>query len=197
MERVLYRTAAMTGMRRGELLALRWMDVAWTNRVIRVRRSFTRGEFGAPKSRRSSRAVPLADSLAAELERYHQGSHQTEDDDLVFRHPLTGRPYDPAKLRRRFQASVSRAGLRPIRFHDLRHTFGTRMASAGAPLRAVQEWMGHRDFRTTLIYADYAPDASAGAQWAERAFGGDGGAIAGRQAAEAPSPSGPIVKMDA
>ena len=50
------------------------------------------------------------------------------------------------------------AGIRPVRFHDLRHTFGTQMAAAGAPLRAVQEWLGHCDYRTTPIYADYAPD---------------------------------------
>ncbi len=44
--------------------------------------------------------------------------------------------------------------------HDLRHTFGTRMAAAGVPMRTLQEWMGHRDFKTTLIYADYAPSAN-------------------------------------
>ena len=43
------------------------------------------------------------------------------------------------------------------RFHDLRHTFGTRMAAAGVPMRTVQEWMGHRDLATTQRYADYAP----------------------------------------
>ena len=61
--------------------------------------------------------------------------------------------------------------MRSIRFHDLRHTFGTRMAAAGAPLRTIQEWMGHRDYKTTEIYADYAPDPSQGARWAEAAFG--------------------------
>jgi Phage integrase family len=50
--------------------------------------------------------------------------------------------------------------VREIRFHDLRHTFGTRMAAAGVPMRTLQEWMGHRDFKTTLIYADYAPAAN-------------------------------------
>ena len=45
------------------------------------------------------------------------------------------------------------------------------MAAAGAPLRALQEWMGHRDYKTTSIYADYAPDPSQGARWAEAAFG--------------------------
>jgi integrase len=56
-----------------------------------------------------------------------------------------------------------------VRFHDLRHTFGTRMAGAGVPLRTLQEWMGHRDFKTTLIYADYQPSAHE-AELVQRAF---------------------------
>jgi integrase len=171
VERVLYRTAAMTGLRRGELLALRWRDVDWPNGLIRVRRNYTRGEFGTPKSRRSSRAVPLPDLLAAELERHFQRSGSRGDDDLVFAHPLLGTVLDPSKLRKRFVAAVGRAGLRHLRFHDLRHTFGTRMAAAGAPLRAIQEWMGHSDYRTTCIYADYAPDPTGAARYAAVAFG--------------------------
>jgi integrase len=171
VERVLYRTAAMTGLRRGELLALRWRDIDWSNGLIRVRRNYTRGEFGTPKSRRSSRAVPLADVIAGELERHFQQSQFMGDDDLVFAHPLLGSVLDASKLRKRFQRAAHRAELRPVRFHDLRHTFGTRMAAAGAPMRAIQEWMGHRDSRTTSLYADYAPDASQGAGWAARAFG--------------------------
>ena len=58
-----------------------------------------------------------------------------------------------------------------MRFHDLRHTFGTRMAAAGVPMRTLQEWMGHRDYKTTLIYADYAPIAHE-RDFVERAFGG-------------------------
>jgi integrase len=170
VERVLYRTAAMTGLRRGELLALRWRDVDWSNGLIRVRRNYTRGEFGTPKSRRSSRAVPLADVVAGELERRFQESQFKGDDDLVFAHPLLGSVLDASKLRKRFQKAVQRAELRPVRFHDLRHTFGTRMAAAGAPMRAIQEWMGHRDSRTTSLYAHYAPDSSQGASWAARAF---------------------------
>ncbi len=71
---------------------------------------------------------------------------------------------------------MRRAGVRPVRFHDLRHTFGTQMAAAGAPMRAIQEWLGHADLRTTLIYADYALDPNQGALYAERAFGTAGGA---------------------
>jgi integrase len=58
---------------------------------------------------------------------------------------------------KRFKAALRRGGAREVRFHDLRHTFGTRMAAAGVPMRTLQEWMGHRDFKTTLIYADYMP----------------------------------------
>ena len=170
IERVIYLTAAMTGMRRGEPLALRWQDVDWSAGLIRVRRNYTRGEFGTPKSRRSSRTIPLAQRLRDELSSHRERSGFTGELDLVFCRPESGAVLDPWKLRRRFKAAAARAGLRPVRFHDLRHTFGTRMAAAGAPLRAVQEWMGHSDYRTTSLYADYAPDLSHVALWAARAF---------------------------
>jgi integrase len=73
-------------------------------------------------------------------------------------------------LRKRFKRAIEAAGVREVRFHDLRHTFGTQMAAAGAPLRSLMEWMGHRDFATTLVYADYAPDQTQGVQLVERAF---------------------------
>lgn len=172
VETPLYLTAALTGLRQGELIALRWRDVDWTAGLIRVRRNITRGKLGKPKSKRSSRGVPMADRVASELERHYQRSTFKADDDLVFCHPHTGGPYDPSKMRTRFKEARDRAGLRDeIRFHDLRHTFGTRMAAAGAPLRFIQEWMGHSSAQTTEIYADYAPDPTQGAKFAEAAFG--------------------------
>lgn len=173
VEAVMYLTAATTGMRQGELLALRWSDVDWSARRVRVRRNFVRGEYGTPKSKRSSRAVPLADRVAGQLDQLHQGSRYQADDDLVFAHPHTGKPIDRSKLLKRFKAALRRAGVRDVRFHDLRHTFGTRMAAHGVPMRALQEMMGHRDFKTTLIYADYAPSAME-SEWAEAAFGAPG-----------------------
>jgi integrase len=170
-DRTLYLTATMAGLRMGELVALRWQDVDWIAGVVRIRRTYTRGQFGTPKSRRSTRAVPVADRLAGELERHFQRSAYQADEDLVFGHPDTGGPYDPSKMRKRFKGALKAAGLRPVRFHDLRHSYGTAMAAAGAPLRALQEWMGHRDYKTTSIYADYSPDPSQGAAWAEAAFG--------------------------
>jgi integrase len=170
VERAMYLTAAMTGMRQGELLALRWGDVDWTARRVRVRRNFVRGEYGTPKSKRSSRSVPLADLLGGELDRLFQASAHVADSDLVFAHPHTGKPIDRSKLLKRYKAALRRAGVRDVRFHDLRHTFGTRMAAAGVPMRTLQEWMGHRDFATTLIYADYAPSAHE-ADLVDAAFG--------------------------
>jgi integrase len=152
-----YRTAAMSGLRQGELIALRWRDVDWSASRIRVRRSYVRGEFTSPKSRRGTRSVPLADELAAELERHFQCSAFQADDDLVFAHPSTGRPLDRSKVRKRFKSALRRAEIREVRFHDLRHTFGTRMAGARVPLRTIQEWMGHASAKTTEIYADYSP----------------------------------------
>ena len=170
VERPLYLSAAMTGLRQGELIALRWKDVDWKAGLIRVRRNFTRGRFGTPKTKRSSRSVPMPERVAAALKEHLKRSNYTGADDLVLCHPETGAPFDASKMRKRFRVALKAAGVRSIRFHDLRHTFGTKMAAAGAPLRTIQEWMGHRDYKTTEIYADYAPDPVQGARWAEAAF---------------------------
>jgi integrase len=77
------------------------------------------------------------------------------DDDLVFVGEAGGF-LDGSALRRRYTAALKRAGLRSLRFHDLRHTFGTRMI-AKADIRRVQEWMGHADIQTTMRYLHYAP----------------------------------------
>jgi integrase len=89
IERPLYLTAAMTGLRQGELLALRWNDVDWSASRVRVAESYTRGAFDSPKSHRG-RSVPMADRLADELERHFQRSYWRGDQDLVFAHPATG-----------------------------------------------------------------------------------------------------------
>jgi hypothetical protein len=92
----------------------------------------------------------MADQVAAALDLHFQASHYTDDDDRAFCHPETGHYLDASKVRRRFQAAAQSAGVRAVRFHDLRHTFGTSMASAGAPMRDLMAWMGHADFATTL-----------------------------------------------
>lgn len=176
-DRVLYLAAAMTGARQGELVALRWRAIDWAAAKIRIRRKRYRGKDGKPKSKRGSRAVPLANRLARELELHFQRSPYQADDDLVFPHPETGKPYDTSKMGKRFKAAMTAAGMGDrygredgITFHSCRHTFATRCAAAGVPLRTLQEWLGHRDYKTVEIYADYQPDERREADLVERAF---------------------------
>ncbi|WP_205695658.1 site-specific integrase [Conexibacter sp. SYSU D00693] len=150
----IYLTAAYTGLRRGELLALRWRDVDFAGSTVRVRASFCAGVESTPKSGKV-RAVPLAPDVAATLARLGQRERWTADDDLVFVGELGGY-LDGSALRRRFNIALERAGLRRLRFHDLRHTFGTRMIAKADILR-VKEWMGHADVQTTMRYLHYTP----------------------------------------
>ncbi len=150
----LYLTAAFTGLRRGELLALRWRDVDFAGSTIRVRASYAGRALTLPKSGKI-RAVPLAPDVARTLAQLGSRARFTGEDDLVFVGE-TGSYLDGSALRRRYTLALKRAQLRPLRFHDLRHTFGTRMI-AKADIRRVQEWMGHADVQTTMKYLHYAP----------------------------------------
>ena len=150
----IFLTAAFSGLRRGELLALRWRDVDFAGSLIRVRASYAAGQVTTPKSGKV-RSVPMAPDVARALAKLGERGYKTGDDDLVFLGQL-GSFVDPSALRRRYDAAVKRAGLRRLRFHDLRHTFGTRMI-AKADIRRVQEWMGHADVQTTMKYLHYVP----------------------------------------
>src|ERR1035441_4667140 len=135
IDRALYMTAAMTGLRQGELVALRWQDVDWPAAKVRVRQNYVLGEVGAPKSRRGVRAIPLDDAVAGELDRLFKASSRQGDDDLVFADPHSGAHLDKAAILRRFKRALKAARLDEThRFHDLRHTFGTAMAGAGVPI---------------------------------------------------------------
>ena len=150
----IFLTAAFTGLRRGELIALHWRDVDFAGSVLRVRASYAAGALTAPKSGKV-RAVPLAPEVAQVLAQLSHRELFMDADDLVFPGEL-GDYLDGSALRRRYTAALKRAGLRQLRFHDLRHTFGTRMI-AKADIRRVQEWMGHADIQTTMRYLHYAP----------------------------------------
>lgn len=66
---------------------------------------------------------------------------------------------------------LKRGGVREITFHELRHAFGTQMAAAGPPPRAIREWTGHADYKTTSFYAHHARDPTKGTKWAEAGRG--------------------------
>jgi integrase len=170
IEPTLYLTAAMTGLRQGELIGLRWRDVDLDARRVRVVAPYVRGEFGDPKSEGSGRSLPLAIRVVEALGELHEQSAYAHGSELVFAHPESGRPLDRSKLVRRFKHATERAGVRQITFHELRHTFGTRMAASGVPLRTIQHWMGHADAKTTQVYAHYQP-SEAEAEVVDAAFG--------------------------
>ncbi len=159
--RVIILTAALTGLRQSEILGLRWRDVDWTAQRIRVRNTWVRGEHSTDgKSDLSTRrSVPTADRLFRLLDQWSQRTAYGGSEDLVFGHPETNNPLDRSKVTKRFKGACEDAGVPVIRFHDLRHTFGTRLASRGVPIRTIQEFLGHADSKTTQIYMHYAPSA--------------------------------------
>lgn len=146
--------AAFTGLRMGELLALRWRDVDFAKRLVHVRWSHVQGQENRPKSHRV-RSVPLIDQAARALDGLSRRAHFTGLDDLVFVNTI-GRHVDGSALRRRYLAAAEAGGLRRLRFHDLRHTFGT-LAVQVFPLTDVKAYMGHANVETTMVYVHHRP----------------------------------------
>ena len=161
----IFLTAAFTGLRRGELIALRWRDVDFARSSIRVAGSYANGQLTAPKSGRG-RVVPMVSEVATVLAQLGQRRDFVGDDDLVFPGELGGY-LDGSALRRRFVAACKRAGLRPIRFHDLRHTFGTLAVRGAESIVELQNWLGHAEVRTTMRYTHYREQAGAAARLAK------------------------------
>jgi len=160
--------AAFTGLRLGEMVALRWSDIDFAKRLVHVHCSYTRRQTGPPKSGRV-RSVPLIDQAMAQLDGLTRRQRFTDPDDLVFVNPI-GAHIDGSALRKRFYAALDRAGLAelrrkpdPITFHDLRHTFGTLAVQAFA-LSDVKAYMGHSDIQTTMIYVHHVPQHDAAAR---------------------------------
>jgi integrase len=145
----IYLTAALEGLRRSELLALLWEDVDFEQSSIRVYEGYSAKKKGKPKSRKS-RTVPMVDKVAHTLKELKQRGHHTARGDHVFV-SRDGTPLDGSALRRRYIATLDAAGLRRLRFHDLRHTFGS-LAINVASIVQVQAWMGHADIKTTMRY---------------------------------------------
>ena len=146
---VLYQTAAFTGLRRGELVALRWGEVDFENHAIRVFEGYTRNRRGRTKSRKA-RTVPMVQEVATLLAGLRERGRHAGRTDLVFVNEEGGH-VDASSLRRRYVAAREEAGIRPLRFHDLRHTFGS-LAINRASIVQVQAWMGHADIKTTMRY---------------------------------------------
>jgi integrase len=168
----LYLLALATGMRQGELLALRWRDVDLEHGALSVTASLQRPKSGLklnprPKTRSSRRRISLAPELVAILrghravqlaERLSQGELWV-DQDLVFCNSIGG-PYRSTNLEHHnFKPLVKRAGVPEIRFHDLRHTAATILLLEGVNPKVVSEMLGHASVAITLdLYSHVLPN---------------------------------------
>jgi integrase len=170
------RFAAFTGLRLGELRALKWIDVDHGGSALRVARNAPATEPAgtdarAPKSGKA-RSVPLMPQALECLERVSKLGHATGPNDLVFP-SLSGGLFDAGRVRASFYRGLEDAGLgylrekdNPMTFHDLRHTFGT-IAARIFPLADVQAYLGHADIGTTMRYAHHVPRTDAARRLAE------------------------------
>jgi integrase len=165
----IWMVALATGMRRGELLGLRWQDVDLERGTVHVRQSVgrVRGKMvlSQPKSRAGKRVIPLQAAVVAALRDHKVRQNERrlvlgaawEDHDLVFA-AASGRPINPSNLRRDFMTLAKRAGVPVIRIHDQRHTYATLGLSTGASLKALSESMGHAQTSITInTYAHALP----------------------------------------
>lgn len=140
--------AAFSGLRMSECRALKWSCIDRERKLIHVEAGYVRGEEGTTKSGKV-RAVPLVDQAAAALDRLPVTG------DLVFT-TASGDRVNDQTVREAMKRAVKSAGLVPLTFHNLRHTFGTLMARA-LPIHDVQRIMGHADIQTTMLYLHSKP----------------------------------------
>ena len=167
------RIAAFAGLRRGELVTLKWRDVDLAGRKLTVRRSLSGNrELASTKSRRA-RIVPIPDQAHVAFERLRGRDDFISPDDYVFVNRL-GRRLDPSALRRRYERARNAAGLEPLRFHDLRHTYGSLLVAGGIDLVSVKEAMGHSRISTTERYLHARPAAEQAERFSRALAAGDG-----------------------
>lgn len=144
--------ALRTGLRHGELLALRWEDVDLTSGRMLVRRAIARGIVGTPKNNKS-REVELGDDVMACL-RVLPSRFRNE---LIFPGP-DGRLLTRGECRQPLESACKKAGLRRIGWHVLRHTFASHLVMRGVPLKVVMELLGHAKIDMTMRYSHLSPD---------------------------------------
>ena len=162
----LVRVAAYTGLRLGELLALRWKDIDFDGSVMTVSRALSAGVETTTKSGRVRR-VPLPEQAAAALLRLRNRPDFIAAKELVFADPTLGRPLHPVTVRKRYKHARDLVGARPLRFHDLRHTYGSLLAAGGVDLVTIKEMMGHSALSTTGRYLHARPATEQAAAFSE------------------------------
>ena len=163
--------AIYTGLRRGEILGLKWSDIDLVNKTIRVQRSLAyipkKGYIlTSTKTRKSNRIVPISDTVVNELVKYckqqeiwkEQLGEQYQEEDLVIC-TETGSKQDPRNVLRALKRLITTSNVTHIRFHDFRHTHASILISKGVDVVKVSKRLGHANAKITLeTYAHLVPD---------------------------------------
>ncbi|MFA1821217.1 tyrosine-type recombinase/integrase [Virgibacillus oceani] len=162
---IVYHLALFTGMRRGEILGLKWSDIDYAQKKIRVQRSYSKSGFTKGKTDSARRVIDVDDDTITALKERHKIVKENkmrcgedyEDNNLVVCR-ADGRPVDVRNVNRRFTKLRERHKMPEIRFHDMRHTHATIMLGMGTPVKIVSERMGHHKVEITLnTYAHLLP----------------------------------------
>jgi integrase len=168
---IAYVLAIFTGMRRGEILGLRWSDIDLNRKILQVVQTVYKPfnqqpQIQTPKTAGSMRSISLSDNVIDELKIHKKKQNELrlrfvtayEDNNLVCPKP-DGRPMDPRALIHHFEKSIKKVGVKKIRFHDLRHTHATIMLQLGEHPKVVSERLGHSNVNITLnTYSHVLPN---------------------------------------
>lgn len=164
--RILFKLAVTTGMRKGELLALKWDNVDLEEGTIHVKETVSHLNkqfiFKEPKTKNSVRTISLPQFMIDELKQYHlhckktrfkMGELYKNPHNLLF-HTINGNPITSSNISQKWKALTEQAGLKYIKFHALRHTSATILINQGLPAKIISSRLGHANVMTTLnIYA--------------------------------------------
>src|SRR5699024_8366179 len=153
----IYHLALYTGMRKGEILGLKWSDIDFINNKIKVMRSYSKTGFSEGKTNNARRVIDVDEETINYLisrkkivseNKLKMGKDYNDMDLIICR--ATGDPVDVRNVNRRFDKFVERSKLPKIRFHDMRHTHATLMLKMGVPVKVVSERLGHGTIELTL-----------------------------------------------
>jgi integrase len=155
--------ALNTGLRRGDLLNLKWENIDLTRKQM----TLVIGKTSHVRRKRGKPVEPVTLPLSKEAAEILTKLQKQAPSEHVFTGPTGARL---GEVKKSFENLMTRAGIKDFRFHDLRHTFASKLAMAGVDINTIRELMTHSDIKMTLVYAHLSPDHKAAAL--ERAFGG-------------------------
>jgi integrase len=152
--------AVLTGMRIGEILALRWKRVDLLGATLEVAENYSSGEFGSPKTKKSRRVIPISSALRRVLGALRARANSPNPEDLVFQ-TMKGTPLNDKNLYNRELAPACDRIKQPrISWHSFRHTHATLLHANGASFKEAQDLLGHEDSETTRkVYTHSIPDS--------------------------------------